>query len=146
MRWWLDNDNEWSFNEIIEYVKDFDTVYVGCDSKYYSSSTRFAIAIAVYHNPCVTYWYSKERDPTMTREIPHRLWSEVEKAMEVAQQIRDKLPNITIEVHCDINSDDQFPSSRLNASAMGFVTGCGFTYKNKPGAWCATGCADSHTR
>jgi predicted RNase H-related nuclease YkuK (DUF458 family) len=146
MRWWLEKDEEWSFDNIINYVKDFDTVYVGCDSKYYSSATRFAVAIAVYHNPCVTYWYCKQKDPSMTREIPHRLWTEIERSMEIAQLIREKLPNIKIEVHCDINSDDKFPSSKLNQSAMGYVTGCGFIYKSKPSAWCATGCADTHTR
>jgi len=146
MRWWLDEENEWNFEDIIQYVKDFDTVYVGCDSKYYSSSTRFAVAIAVYHNPCVTYWYSKQRDANMTKEIPHRLWTEVEKSMEIATKIREKLPDIKIEVHCDINSDDKFPSSKLNQSAMGYVSGCGFVYKSKPYAWCATGCADTHTR
>ena len=146
MKWWLDNDNEWTFDEIIEFVKDFDTIYVGCDSKYYSTATRFATAIAVYRNPCVTYWYTKEKDQYMSREIPYRLWAEVEKAMEVAHMIRERLPNAHIEVHCDINSDDKFPSSRLNRSAQGYVSGCGYTYKNKPGAWCATGCADSHTR
>ena len=146
MRWWLEKDDEWTFDDIIDYVKDYDTVHVGCDSKYYSSTTRFALAIAVYQNPCVTYWYAKERDPDMTRDIPRRLWAEVEKAMSIASMIRAKLPLVNIEVHCDINSDKAFPSSTLNQSAKGYVTGCGFTYRNKPGAWCATGCADSHTR
>ena len=146
MKWWLDKNDEWSFDDIIEYIKDFDTVYVGCDSKYYSSGTKFAIAIAVYHNPCVTYWYTKEKDFKVSREIPHRLWAEVEKAMEVAHKIRSVLPNVNIEVHCDINSDTQFPSSKLNSGARGYVQGCGYTYKNKPDAWCATGCADTHTR
>ena len=146
MRWWLEKNDEWSFDEIIEYVKDYDTVHVGCDSKYYSSSTKFASAIAVYQNPCVTYWYTKERDPNMTREIPRRLWSEVEKAMAIAMKIREKLPDIRIEVHCDINSDTAYPSSTLNQSARGYISGCGFVYRNKPGAWCATGCADFHTR
>ena len=146
MKWWLDENDEWTFEDIVDYLKDFDTVYVGCDSKYYSHSTKFAIAIAVYRNPCVTYWYSKHRDRKMSREIPYRLWAEVEKAMAIAQEIRDRLPTINIEVHCDINSDEQFPSSKLNASARGYVSGCGFVYKNKPNAWCATGCADGHTR
>ena len=146
MKWWLDNNNEWTFENIIEYIKDFDTVYVGCDSKYYSNSTKFATAIAIYRNPCVTYWYTKEKDRKMSRDIPYRLWAEVEKAISVANMIRDKLPNIDIEIHCDINSDSRFPSNRLDNSAHGYVSGYGYTYKNKPGAWCATGCADSHTR
>ena len=146
MKWWLDENDEWSFEDIVEFVKDFDTVYVGCDSKYYSQFTKFAIAIGVYRNPCVTYWYTKEKDYKMSREIPHRLWAEVEKAMNIAQLLRERLPLINIEVHCDINSDNKFPSSRLNASAKGYVNGCGFVYKNKPNAWCATGCADGHTR
>ena len=146
MRWWLEKDIECNFNDIIEYIKEFDIVYVGCDSKYYSSSTKFAIAIAVYHNPCVTYWFSKQKDPKMTRGIPRRVWAEVEKAVEVACMIREKLPDIDIEVHCDINTDEQYLSSRLNSSAQGYVTGCGFIYKSKPNAWCATGCADTHTR
>ena len=144
--WWLEHNDEWDFDKIIEYVSKFDTVYVGCDSKYYSSSTKFAIAIAVYCNPCVTYWYTKHRDPKMTQEIPRRLWTEVEKSIQVAQLIRERLPDINIEVHCDINSDEKFPSSRLNQSARGYVDGCGFVYRCKPNAWAATGCADTHTR
>jgi predicted RNase H-related nuclease YkuK (DUF458 family) len=146
MRWWLEEGDEWDFEDIIKYVKDFDTIYVGCDSKYYSSSTRFAVAIAVYHNPCVTYWYSMYRDPDMVRDIPRRVWSEVEKAMEIARMIREKLPTVSIEVHCDINSDSQYPSSCLNQSAKGYISGFGFVYKAKPNAWCASQCADTHTR
>ena len=146
MKWWLDESEEWEFEKILEYLKNYDTVHVGSDSKYYSQGTKFATAIAVYQNPCVTYWYTKEKQKFMTREIRHRLWTEVEKSIAIAWKIRDKLPNIKIIIHCDINSDDQFPSSVLNQSAFGYVTGCGFEYKNKPGAWCATGCADYHTR
>ena len=146
MKWWLEENEEWEFEKILEYLKNYDTVHVGSDSKYYSQGTKFATAIAVYQNPCVTYWYTKEKQQFMTREIRHRLWTEVEKSIAIAWKIRDKLPNIKIVIHCDINSDDQFPSSVLNQSAFGYVTGCGFEYKNKPGAWCATGCADYHTR
>tara|TARA_Y100000593_G_scaffold50967_1_gene95786 strand:+ start:7805 stop:8245 length:441 start_codon:yes stop_codon:yes gene_type:complete len=146
MRWWLEKDNEWHFDDIIKYIKDFDTVYVGCDSKYHSSSTKFAVAIAVHHKPCVTYWYSKQRVNNMPREIPYRIWTEVEKSMEIAQMIRQELPDINIEVHCDINTDERYSSSKLNQFAMGYVSGCGFIYKSKPHAWCATGCADTHTR
>jgi len=146
MKWWLDDNDEWSFERIINYLKNYEVVYVGSDSKFYSHGTKFATAIAVYQNPCVTYWYTKERHPEMVREIKYRLWTEVEKSIEIAWKIREKLPNINIVVHCDINSDDRFPSSTLNSSASGYVVGCGFEYKNKPGAWCATGCADYHTR
>jgi len=146
MKWWLADEDEWSFEKIINYLKNYEVVYVGSDSKFYSQGTKFATAIAVYQNPCVTYWYTKEKQPRMTREIKHRLWTEVEKSIEVAWKIRQELPDIKIVVHCDINSDERFPSSTLNQSAFGYVTGCGFEYKNKPGAWCATGCADYHTR
>ena len=146
LKWWLADDEEWTFDQIINYLKKYDTVYIGCDSKYYSTATKFATAIAVYQNPCVTYWFAKEKDFGMSREIPHRLWAEVEKSIQIAHLIRKELPNINIEIHCDINSDEKYPSSKLNASAQGYITGCGFGYKNKPGAWCATGCADYHTR
>lgn len=146
MRWWLDEDDEWSFDRVIEFVANFDTVYVGTDSKYHTQGTKFATAIGVYRNPCVTYWHSKEISYSMTQQIKHRLWTEVEKSLEIAWKIRERLPNITIEVHCDINSDTKFPSSTLDSAAMGYVTGCGFVYKNKPGSWCATSCADYHTR
>ena len=146
MRWWLEKDEEWDFSKIIEYIKDYDTVFIGCDSKYHSSGTKFAIAVAIYRNPCVTYWYTKEKTAKIPRDIRYRLWMEVEKAMDIAWQIREKLPNINIEVHCDINSDDKFPSSVLNQQARGYIAGSGFVYKNKPNAWCATGCADYHTR
>ena len=76
MKWWLADEDEWDFEKIISYLKNYDTVHVGCDSKYYSHGTKFATAIAVYQNPCVTYWYSKEKSQSMTREIRHRLWKE----------------------------------------------------------------------
>ena len=95
--WWLEKDDERSLDKIINYVKHYDTVHVGCDSKYYSKGTKFAIAIGVYQNPCVTYWYSKSIDRSMKRDIKMRLMSEVEKAIEVAWKIREKLPNISGE-------------------------------------------------
>ena len=146
VKWFLADEDEWSFDKIIQYVSKYDTVYVGSDSKFYSGGTKFATAIAVYQNPCVTYWYTKKRHPTMSREIKHRLWTEVENSIAIAWKIKEQLPEIKIIIHCDINSDEKWPSSTLNASAAGYVTGCGFEYKNKPGAWCATGCADYHTR
>ena len=146
MKWWLDEDDEWGWDRIIEYIKRYEEVHVGTDSKYYSHGTKFATAIAVYQNPCVTYWYAKERSNDVPREIRYRLWTEVEKSLEVAWKIRERLPDIRIVVHCDINSDERFPSSSLNQSASGYVTGSGFEYRNKPRAWCATGCADYHTR
>ena len=47
MKWWLADDDEWSFEKIIKYLKNYDTVHVGSDSKYYSQGTKFATAIAV---------------------------------------------------------------------------------------------------
>ena len=144
--WWLEKDDEWTLDKILEYVKQYEVVHVGCDSKYYSRGTKFAIAIGVYQNPCVTYWYSKSTDRSMKRDIKQRLMAEVEKAIEVGWAIREKLPDIKIVIHCDINSDDNFPSSCLDQFSRGYVTGCGFEYVNKPNAWCASGCADYHTR
>ena len=146
MQWWLEENEEWTFDNVLEYLKDYDEIHVGCDSKYYSQGTKFAIAIGVYQNPCVTYWYTKSRNKDVSRDIRYRLWLEVEKAIEVAMKIQKKYPEKSIVVHCDINSDERFPSSCLNQSAQGYVTGCGFEYRNKPHAWCASGCADHHTR
>ena len=131
MKWWLGKNEEWCFAQIIDYLSNYNEVHVGTDSKYYSQGTKFATAIAVYQNPCVTYWYTKERMPQMTREITHRLWTEVEKSITIGLSIKEQLPDIKIIIHCDINSDENFPSSTLNQSAYGYVTGCGFEYKNK---------------
>ena len=84
--------------------------------------------------------------PTMDIYLEKENKGNREKAIEVARMIREELPDIKIEVHCDINSDEKFPSSRLNQSARGYVDGCGFVYKSKPNAWAASGCADTHTR
>jgi predicted RNase H-related nuclease YkuK (DUF458 family) len=146
MQWWLEDDDEWSFDKIIDYIKRYEEVHIGTDSKYYSRGTKFATAIAVYQNPCVTYWFSKEHSTHTPRDLRYRLWTEVEKSIEVAWKIREKVPDIRIIVHCDINSDEKYLSTSLNQSAYGYVTGCGFEYRNKPSAWCATGCADFHTR
>ena len=146
MRWWLNEGDEWSFDKIIEFVKDFDVVYIGSDSKYFSSCVRYASAIAVYRNPGVTYWYTSKREYNVPGDIRTRIWSEVNDSMSLAWKIQKALPNIKIEVHCDINSDERFASNRFDQQARGYVTGCGFSYINKPYAWCASGCADNHTK
>ena len=91
MKWWLDDNDEWNFDKILRSLENYDTVHIGSDSKYYSQGTKFATAIAVYQNPCVTYWYTKEKQPYMTREIKHRLWTEVEKSIAIAWKINQIL-------------------------------------------------------
>ena len=146
MGWWLSKEDEWSFEKIIEYLRNHDVVYVGSDSKYFSSHVRYASAIAVYRNPGVTYWYTSKRAYGVPGDISTRIWTEVNDSMELAWKIQEILPGIQVVVHCDINSDPRFASYRFNQPVRGYVTGCGFSYVNKPAAWCASGCADNHTK
>lgn len=144
--WYLDPDDQWSLEKIVDYCEPFDTIHVGCDSKFYSGGTRFALAIAIYLNPCVTYWHATWNDKNMRRDIKYRIWEEVELSIALGFKLQELMPTKKISIHCDINADSRFPSHSLNTSAKGYVEGCGFEYKNKPGSWCATGCADYHTR
>lgn len=143
---WKLNDRLYTSDELLEILKAHETVIVGSDSKYFSQFVKYASVICVFSNPGITYWYQVDKEKNKPGDIRTRIWTEVQKSVDIALWLQDCLPTTTITVHCDINSDPRFASNRFQAEAMGYVTGCGFKYVGKPDSWAASGAADWHTK
>jgi len=52
------------------------------------------------------------------------------------------LYQIEMEVHADINSEEDYQSNAVLKDAMGYVLGMGYTFKAKPFAFASSSCAD----
>lgn len=122
------------FVTLDEALSNKDVVYrVGCDSlnvKGHSVYIMSLVGIYPDHKGAFVF-YHKEKIPKI-RDIQQRLWREVEMSMEFAQMLREKY-NAKIEaIDFDLNVQEQYPSSRLAASAIGFANGAGFDAYCKP--------------
>ena len=133
-------------HEIIEELKSCEFAFVGCDSKYYQEFVVYANAICFYGKHGVNYFWAKEKHRGASRDLFSRIWGEVERAVDIGNWLKDKLPHLQIEVHADINSNPKYASNLYNKAANGYITGCGFIYRCKPDAWAATSVADWYTR
>ena len=60
--------------------------------------------------------------------------------------IRDKVNSANIEIHADINPDQNHMSSKYKNTITGYIQGCGFKVKIKPNSFVASSIADQHTR
>ena len=134
-------------DELLSDIIQFDKVYIGCDSKYYKQYTIFAYAICFKSESYgVNYYWCREKTKGSYKDLYTRIWGEVERSVMIGNWIRENNPNISIEIHADINSNPIFASNVYNAAANGYITGCGYQYRCKPDAWAATSVADWYTR
>jgi predicted RNase H-related nuclease YkuK (DUF458 family) len=69
--------------------------------------------------------------------------NEVYKVSELYHRLADVLADRLVEVHLDINSQDEHASSNVVAQAIGYIRGtCNMVPKIKPQAFAATNAAD----
>jgi predicted RNase H-related nuclease YkuK (DUF458 family) len=146
METWHRNGIEYSFDELIKLLHEYEWIAIGSDSKHYRHYVKYATVICVDMKPGITFWYSKSKKYNARNDIQTRIWTEVNSSMDTALAVQNIYPQKTIEVHCDINSNPRFASYRFNAGALGYVIGCGFEYRCKPNAWAASDVADWYTK
>jgi predicted RNase H-related nuclease YkuK (DUF458 family) len=127
-------------------------IYLGCDSErvrvkgvWYAD---YVLAIVIHingNNGCKLFGeVQRERDYDQKTSQPRmRLMTEVYKVSELYLRLGEVLENRSVEVHLDINPDDQHGSSCVISQAVGYIKGtCNVTPLVKPDAFAASYAAD----
>jgi len=127
-------------------------IYLGCDSERIKIDgvwyADYILAIVVHingNNGCKLFgevqrervWDAKPGKPAM------RLMTEVYKVSELYLQLADVLEGRHVEVHLDINPDEQYGSNCVISQAVGYIKGtCNVIPFVKPEAFAASYAAD----
>ncbi len=139
----------------IDQCSDKSKVYIGCDSeryldsagKWYAAYTMVVVVHINGKNGCRLFGeVVREPDYDRNMEKPAlRLMNETYKAVELYQKLFPILQNREIEIHLDINPDEQHGSNCVINQAIGYVRGvCGVEPKVKPDAFAASRAADEY--
>ena len=150
--------NDDKINQIIEYLPHIppnSKIYIGCDSQVHSYKrkkgqfTCYSAAVIIHKsqkNGCKVFadsWVEKGS----SIEIFHRIMKEVEKTVEIYQILEEALLEHEVEIHLDINSDTRYPSSKVAASAVGYVHSItGRPTFIKPNSFAASNVSDRYAR
>jgi predicted RNase H-related nuclease YkuK (DUF458 family) len=127
-------------------------VYIGCDSERYRRHdvwyADYTLAIVVHinsKNGCKIFGeIQTERDYDQRSDRPSlRLMTEVYKVSELYLKLQEVLKDREVEIHLDINPDEQYGSSCVAQQAIGYIRGvCNVVPIVKPNAFAASGAAD----
>lgn len=141
--------------EVVDFIKAQgpDTkIYLGCDSERLRVNgdwyADYVLAIVVHingNNGCKLFgevqrervWDQKPGKPAQ------RLMTEVYKVSELYLKLAEVLEDRHVEVHLDINPDEQYGSSCVISQAVGYIKGvCNVIPFVKPEAFAASYAAD----
>ena len=141
--------------EIMEFIGQQGSttrIYIGCDSERYRRHdvwyADYTLAIVVHinaKNGCKIFGeVQTERDYDQRSDRPSlRLMTEVYKVSELYLKLQEVLKDREVEIHLDINPDEQYGSSCVAQQAIGYIRGvCNVVPIVKPNAFAASGAAD----
>jgi len=145
----------------IEKIKEFintqgpeTRIYIGVDSERLRVNgvwmADYIAAIVVHRDGkhgCKLFGeVTRERDYDQRVDRPNtRLMNEVYKVSELYLKLADVLEGRPVEVHLDINPDDQYASSNVVTQAIGYIRGtCNVIPLVKPEAYAASYAADRY--
>jgi len=141
--------------EVIEFIQAQSAetkIYLGCDSERYIINdvwyADYILAIVIHRDGkhgCKLFGeVITERDYDQRRDRPsQRLMTEVYKVSELYLELADVLEGRDVEVHLDINPDENHGSSCVIQQAVGYIRGvCNVIPMVKPDAFAATYAAD----
>ena len=127
-------------------------IYLGCDSERVKIDgawyADYVLAIVVHingNNGCKLFGeVQRERDWDQKYSRPsQRLMTEVYKVSELYLKLAEVLEGRQVEVHLDINPDEQHGSSCVISQAVGYIRGvCNVIPFVKPDAFAASYAAD----
>jgi predicted RNase H-related nuclease YkuK (DUF458 family) len=142
----------------IPVIKEFidqqgpDTkIYIGVDSErikrdnvWYADYTAAIVVHIDGKHGCKLFGeITRERDYDRVDKPNTRLMMEVFKVSELYLKLAEVLENRAVEVHLDINPDENHTSSNVVAQAIGYIRGtCNVEPLVKPRAFAATYAAD----
>jgi len=127
-------------------------IYIGCDSERYRKNNiwyaDYILAIVVHkdgkHGCKIFGEVITERDYDQKANKPtFRLMNEVYKISELYLKLQEVLVDRDVEVHLDINPDDDHVSNIVLSQAVGYIKGtCNVIPFVKPNAFAASYAAD----
>jgi hypothetical protein len=136
-------------NEINDYTRKGGKLYVGTDSMTHVSQSTFVCVVALHDNAMkiARYFYKKiNLKGDEYKNLQTKIFKEVQYSVSIADFLRERYPEIDIEVHVDIGSAKKSATRKFISSVRGWVVGSGFCFKHKPYAWAASSVADWHTK
>lgn len=147
--------NKLDLDEVREFIENqsLETkIYIGCDSERVSVDNvwyaDYALVIVVHKNGSsggrIFGEVIRERDYDKKHNKPKcRLMNEIYKISDLYLKLSDVLVDRKVQVHIDINPDENFGSSCVINEAIGYIKGtCNIIPIVKPDAWAASCCAD----
>ena len=127
-------------------------IYIGCDSERYRKNNiwyaDYVLAIVVHidgkHGCKIFGEVITERDYDQKANKPtFRLMNEVYKVSDLYLKLQEVLVSREVEVHLDINLDDEYVSNIVLSQAIGYIKGtCNVVPLVKPSAFAASYAAD----
>lgn len=133
-------------DEIRQYILstgENSSIYVGCDSRVIGNTTIFVSVIVVHinsSNGCKIFYQKDKINRGMS--LRERLLKEVDYAVLTALSIIDVVGNRKLEVHLDINPNENYKSSIIVKEAVGYVLAQGLKPVLKPSSIAAYCVAD----
>ena len=117
---------------------------IGTDSQVKGKTTEFATVIVFIREGKGGFMYIKNETSRQKMSIKQRMLLEVGKSIEVAFELSSLFSRygVDMEVHADINTNPNFKSNDAFKEAMGYITGMGFAFRAKPGAFASSNCAN----
>jgi len=138
-----------------EYIREQSPetkVYLGVDSERYMKNGRwmadYTIAIVVHLDGChgckIFGEVQTEQDFDQRQDRPVvRLMTEVYKVSELYLKLAEVLVDRQVEIHLDINPDEEHASYAVVQQAIGYIKGvCQMMPQIKPNAFAASVAAD----
>ncbi|NDG32776.1 hypothetical protein EB118_22235 [bacterium] len=144
-----------NLEEVTSFIKSQSPetkIYIGCDSERYRKNdiwyADYTLAIVVHidgkHGCKIFGEVITERDHDRKVSKPtYRLMNEVYKISELYLKLADVLIDRDVEVHLDINPNEEHNSSVVLSQAIGYIKGtCNVIPLVKSDAFAASYCAD----
>jgi len=124
--------------DIINYIKNYLSertevdLLVGSDSQSYSNSkTVYGVVIALYTKGKGAHVLCTKDSTPFEKDTSNRLMTEVWKAVEVAEFLRENgLPKASF-IDIDLNPDPRYRSNKVLRQAVGLVEGMGYRVRYK---------------
>jgi len=123
--------------ELIGYINEYKKTHpelellIGCDSQNRKKETFYAIVIGLYTPKKGAHVLYTKFEVPREKEHVTRLINEVWFSVEVAEQIRTELDIRAKFIDIDLNPDPKYRSNQALTSAVGIVTGMGYTVRHK---------------
>lgn len=146
---------KFDFDEIKQYIdqcSDQSRIYIGCDSERFRKKdvwyAEYTLVVVIHkdgNNGCKVFGHTiTEKDYDQNKKKPAlRLMNETYKVVDLYHKLYPIVKNREIEIHLDINPNEQHGSSCVVTQAIGYVRGvCGIVPKIKPEAFAASTAAD----